>query len=192
MRNIVTFFKKIYGKSVLKILGWKTVGEIPTDEKYIAVVAPHTSILDMLIGTIYNWSMGVKPNIMIKKEFFFFPLGMLLRSWGGIPIDRQNAVNYVDQMADFFKTRDRMILFITPEGTRALATEWKTGFYRIAEKADVPIYMIFGDFKKKTVGFLGKFETTGNMEEDMKSIKRNFVGISGYHKHKFTVGDVSK
>jgi 1-acyl-sn-glycerol-3-phosphate acyltransferase len=191
MNQLIAYLKKIYGKSLLKIFGWKIVGEIPTDEKYIAVVAPHTSFMDMFVGKIYNWAVGMKPSIMVKKEFFFFPMNLLIRSWGGIPVDRKNAVNIVDQMADYFKKRKKLILIITPEGTRSLNTEWKTGFYRIAEKAEVPIYMIFGDFKKKTVGFLGKFEPTGNMEEDMKAIKRNFVGITGYHSHKFSVGDIS-
>lgn len=167
------------------------VGEVPTEEKYVAVVAPHTSFMDMIIGKFYNWAIGMKPNIMVKKEFFFFPMNILIKSWGGIPVDRKNAVNIVDQMSEYFKKKKKLILVITPEGTRSLNTEWKTGFYRIAEKAEVPIYMIFGDFKKKTVGFLGKFEPTGNMEEDIKKIKRNFVGITGYHENKFSVGDIS-
>jgi 1-acyl-sn-glycerol-3-phosphate acyltransferase len=191
MTQIITSIKKSYGKLLLKILGWKIVGELPKDEKYVAVIAPHTSIMDMFIGKIYNWAVGMKPSIMVKKEFFFFPVGLIIRSWGGIPVDRQNAASIVDQMAEKFKKRKKLILAITPEGTRALNTEWKTGFYRIAEKAQVPIYMVFGDFKKKTVGILGKFETTGNMEEDIKAIKRHFVGITGYHEHKFSVGDVS-
>jgi 1-acyl-sn-glycerol-3-phosphate acyltransferase len=191
MIKLIAFLKKIYGKSVLKIFGWKTIGEIPTEAKYVAVVAPHTSFMDMIVGKFYTWSIGMRPSIMVKKEFFFFPMGLLLKSWGGIPVDRKNAQNFVDQMAERFKNRNKLILVITPEGTRSLNTEWKTGFYRIAEKAEVPIYMIFGDFKKKTVGFLGKFEPTGNMEEDIKAIKRNFIGITGYHASKFSVGDVS-
>lgn len=182
--------KEIFGKFLLKILGWKMVGEVPTEKKFVALVAPHTSIADMLIGKVYNWATNMQPTIMVKKEFFFFPLNYILKWWGSVPVDRQSPTGVIRQIANYFAQKEKMVLVITPEGTRAANPNWKTGFYRIAKEAQVPIYLMVGDFKKKEVGYLGKFETTGDMEADIKAIKRRYIGVSGYHPEKFDLGDI--
>jgi 1-acyl-sn-glycerol-3-phosphate acyltransferase len=182
--------KKVFGRFMLWILGWKIKGELPTDPKYVAVIAPHTSIADILIGKLYNYAVGQKIKLMIKKEFFWFPLNLILRWWGGFPVNRKHPKGLINQVVDEFNNNNKMILGITPEGTRALRSEWKTGFYRISQEANVPIFLMFGDFKEKTVGFLGKFEKTGNMEQDIIEIKKRYVGITGYHPQKFTVGEI--
>lgn len=182
--------KEIFGKFLLKILGWKMIGELPVENKFVAVVAPHTSIADMLIGKVYNWATNMQPTIMVKKEFFFFPLNYILKWWGSVPVDRQSPGGVIRQIANYFEQKEHMALVITPEGTRAANPNWKTGFYRIAKEAGVPIYLIFGDFKKKEVGYLGKVEITGDMEADIKAIKRKYIGISGYHPERFDLGNI--
>lgn len=187
----MSFIKKAFGKFILKILGWTIIGENAKEDKYIAVIAPHTSIADMFMGKLYDWATGLGPSIMIKKGFFFFPLNIILKMWGGFPVDRKDAGGTVYQIVKRFEEKNKMILAITPEGTRAANPNWKTGFYRIAMAAKVPIYLLFVDFKEKKLGFRAKFEPTGNLKEDMKAIKRQYAGMTGYHPHKFSVGDIS-
>lgn len=179
--------KKKLSKKLLKTLGWKFIGEVPTEKKYVVIVAPHTSALDMLYVKLYHWAFGMKPKIMVKKEFFFFPVGYILKIWGAIPINRKYAGGVVNQMADIFKTSDEFIIGIAPEGTRNANSEWKTGFYRIAEAAKVPLFLTVIDFKNKEIGFLGEQEITGDIEKDIASIKEKYKDAEGYHKDKFVI-----
>ncbi len=171
----------------MKFIGWRIVGTIPNDPKYVMVIAPHTSILDMFIGKIFSWVVGIRTKIMIKKELFFFPINLFVIMWGGIPIDRKNPKSIVDQMVDVFAEKKKLILSIAPEGTRAKNSKWKSGFYRIAIKSNVPMHLITADFKKRTVGFLGEFIPTGNFEKDIELIKQRFKGISARHPSKFSI-----
>lgn len=180
-------FNRFIGKSFFKIIGWKLIKNNPDVPKYVCVLAPHTSFMDMIWGKMYNWATGMKPKIMIKKEFFIFPLNLLLKLWGAFPVDREYPGGIIQQMADEFNKTDKMILAITPEGTRKANPDWKTGFYRIAETADVPIYLSFCDFKSKSAGFFGEFKRTGDIDKDMPKIKEPYRGMEGFHKGKFTV-----
>ncbi len=180
-------FRKFVGKSFFKLISWKFVGEVPNVPKYVCVLAPHTSIWDMIWGKMYNWAHDMDPKIMVKKEIFVFPLKQLISHWGGIPIDREYPGGIVGQLVDEFQKSDRMILVATPEGKRAANAKWKTGFYRIAIKANVPIYLSFCDFKSKTAGFMGEFKPTGNLEEDMKAIKEHYRGMEGLYKDQFII-----
>ena len=179
--------KSLFGNFCLKVIGWKIVGEIPSDDKYVAVIAPHTSFIDMIIGKFYNWAIGMEPKIMVKKEFFWFPMSLIIKSWGGIPVDRKKAGTLVEQMTELFSKRKKMVLAIAPEGTRSLTSEWKTGFHRIAKQADVPVYLFFVNFKNKTLGSLGKFIPSNEMEADIIEIKSKYKDIEGFHKEKFTI-----
>ncbi len=179
--------KKKLSKSFLKLRGWKFIGEVPKEQKYVVIIAPHTSIFDMIYVKLYHWAFGMKPKIMVKKEFFFFPVGNIIKVWGGIPINRKYAGGVVKQMADNFKNSEEFIIGIAPEGTRSLNSNWKSGFYRIAEAANVPIFLTFIDYKKKEIGFLGEHKITGNIEKDIQDIKERYRGIEGYHKRKFAI-----
>jgi len=179
--------KKYLSKSFLKTLGWKFVGEVPKTKKYVVIIAPHTSIFDIIYVKIYHWAFGMKPKFMVKKEFFFFPIGSIIKIWGGIPINRKFAGGVVKQMADNFQKSDEFIIGIAPEGTRSSNSNWKSGFYRIAEAADVPIFLTVIDFKKKEIGFLGEHKKTGDIEKDINDIKERYRGVEGYHKEKFAI-----
>ncbi len=129
----------------------------------------------------------MKPKIMVKKEFFFFPVGPLIKFWGAIPIDRSYPGGIVAQIADAFNKNERMILAITPEGTRKANPDWKTGFYRIAKEAHVPMYISFIDFKSKRAGFFGEFPPTDDQDADIKAIKEMYRGMEGLKKGRFAI-----
>jgi 1-acyl-sn-glycerol-3-phosphate acyltransferase len=174
-------------KFVLWLWGWKVDIRIPKEKKYIIAIAPHTSNLDLFIGKLANWSCGHKSKFIIKKEAFNFFTAPLLRWWGGIPIDRKNTVSIVDQIVEYYNKNEQFVLAITPEATRKRNADWKTGFYRIATKAKVPIYLGYVDFKTKEGGMHQRFDPTGNMEEDMKAIKSYYKDMEGHHKDQFAI-----
>ena len=87
----------------------------------------------------------------MKKDWCFFPLGILFKAVGGIPVDRSRKTSLVDQMVQHFAKCKKFHLAITPEGTRKANPNWKKGFYFIALKAQVPIVMIGIDYTTKTI-----------------------------------------
>jgi len=179
--------QKFISKSFFKIFKWEIIGEVPKTKKYVMVIAPHTSLLDVPMGKMYNWIINMKVSLMIKKEFFFFPMGLLLRQWGGIPINRNYPGGIVQQLADKFKNSEELIVSLTPEGTRAPNPNWKSGFHRIATAANVPVYLTCIDFKSKKIGFIGEHKLTGDIQKDIDDIKKRYVGMEGYKKGKFVL-----
>jgi 1-acyl-sn-glycerol-3-phosphate acyltransferase len=177
-------------KWLLNLWGWKTEGEVPEEHKKLLIVeAPHTSNWDYLLGMLAITSIGVKVNVIIKKELFFWPLGLLLKKIGGIPLDRSGKLSKVEALANLFKEKDELNLAITPEGTRALSTKWKRGYYYIAVKAEVPILLTALDYKKKT-GIFGKLlYPTGNYDEDFKIIKDFYKGVVAKYPENFNLSE---
>ncbi|MGC3978552.1 MAG: lysophospholipid acyltransferase family protein [Paludibacteraceae bacterium] len=161
--------KKI-SQFILKLAGWKSTVTTEEPVKSILCVAPHTSNWDFIIGKLFYWSVGRKAGFLMKKSWFFFPLGSLMRTMGGIPVDRTKNNSVVQQMIEEFGKREKMHLAITPEGTRKLAKRWKLGFYHIAVGAKVPIQLAYIDFQKKEMGIKEVFYPTGDEKADLKHI----------------------
>jgi len=138
---------------------------------------PHTSNWDYLWGMLAITSIGIKVNVIIKKEMFFWPVGPLLKKLGGIPLDRSSGnLSKVDSLAALYREKETLNLAITPEGTRGLSTKWKRGYYYIAEKAGVPILLAAIDYKEKASIFGPVLFPTGNYKEDLKKIEAFYKG----------------
>lgn len=182
--------KAIYKFIYQKILGWKYDIRVPLVDKCVICAAPHTSNLDLFIGKFYYGSTGRKSYFMMKKEWFFFPLGFFFRNAGGIPVDRNRNTSLVDQMCTVFSQKKKFHLAITPEGTRTANANWKKGFYYIALKAEVPIVLIGIDYQKKTITEGKILHPTGDIEKDMKEIKLYFKDFKGKHPENFSIGDI--
>ena len=86
---------KHIARLILKIFGWKLKGGLPADKKAVVISVPHTSIMDFIWGKLTFISQGVPTYILMKKEFFFFPLGPILRALNVIPVDRGNKENHI-------------------------------------------------------------------------------------------------
>lgn len=127
----------------------------------------------------------------MKKEWFFFPLGLIFKAVGGIPVDRSKKTSLVDQMAQQFAERKQFHLAITPEGTRKANPNWKKGFYYIALKAQVPIVLIGIDYPSKTISATKAIMPSGNIDADMKEIKLYYKDFKGRHPDMFTIGNIS-
>jgi len=156
---------------ILKIAGWKTIAELPEPPKSVICVAPHTSNWDFIVGRLSYWALGRKSNFLMKKEWFFFPLGLLMKAVGGVPIDRSKRTSITQQMEEEFKNRKFFHLAITPEGTRKKSERWKMGFYHIAVNAGVPVQIAYLDYKNKTMGIKAVFQPTGNEQKDLLHIQ---------------------
>jgi 1-acyl-sn-glycerol-3-phosphate acyltransferase len=128
------------------------------------------------------WNMKI--SFFAKKESFYFPLGVLMRFLGAIPVDRSVSSNVVQQAVEMFEKRDEFILALSPEGTREYTPKWRTGFYYIALQAKVPIVVGFLDYKRKVVGIAFTFYPTGNIEADIEKLKEFYRPIQGKHPEK--------
>lgn len=157
---------------ILKIFGWKIDERSPVGvKKAVVVVGPHTSNWDFIIGRIAFAHYGVDAKFLIKKELFFPPLGWLLKAMGGIPVDRKRKNNITEYAMEVFAEHETCFLVFTPEGTRSYNPSWKKGFYYIAQKANVPIYIAYIDYKRKIGGFDQLFTPTGDADKDIRYIK---------------------
>jgi len=170
---------------IFKMLGWKAVVTVVEPAKSVICVAPHTSNWDFIIGKLYYWSLNRKSSFLMKKSWFFFPFGSLLRRMGGIAVDRTRNTSVTEQMADEFNTHDTFHLAITPEGTRKLVTKWKMGFYYIALTSHVPIQLAYIDYAKKEMGITGILYPTGDEIADMETIHAFYKNINAKHPEKF-------
>ncbi len=167
---------KTLSELILKKIGWSLVTGVPDGiKKCVLIVAPHTSNWDFVIGRLCFNVIGLPTKFLIKKEAFFWPLGLLLRKLGGIPIDRSRNNNVIKEVAQLFSHYDELIITITPEGTRKLAKSWKKGYYYIAELANVPIAVSFIDYEKKQAGISFLFTPSGDYDKDFERIRALYL-----------------
>jgi len=152
-------------------VGWAFEGPIPTAKKYVLLAVPHTSNWDGLLLVTLTHSIGVRTRWMVKDSWVKGPLGPLVRLTGGVGIDRSRSTNMVDQMIAEFRAREELVLAIPPEGTRARAEHWRSGFYRIALGADVPVVPGYLDFARQRAGLGPEIHLTGRVREDMDRIR---------------------
>ena len=168
-------------------MGWKAEVDQPIPDKCILCVAPHTSNWDFFIGKVYYTALGRTSNFLMKKEWFFWPLGPLFRRMGGIPVERSRHTSMTDQLAQRAMESARFSLAVTPEGTRSRNAEWKRGFYYIALKAQLPIVLYGLDFGTKTIVCKRTLVPSGNVDADMRVIADYFSHFKGKHPENFAL-----
>ncbi|MGH7537456.1 MAG: lysophospholipid acyltransferase family protein [Gemmatimonadales bacterium] len=165
-----------------RLTGWRMVGELPTEPKLVLIVAPHTSNLDFPVGLMCGYASGVLLHwpygFMAKDSLFRWPVGPVLRWLGGIPIDRSAPQDVVAQMVSVFERYERFLLTITPEGTRRRTSHWKSGFYRIASAARVPLVPVGFDYAHRECRFGPALEPSGNAEADLVKLRAFYSGIT--------------
>ena len=177
--------KKIFSKLILKIMGWNISSPFPNFKKYIIVFAPHTSSWDFIIGRCFAYTLQIQPNYLVKSELFFWPLSLLIKRNGGIPVYRKTGERMVDQVVERIKKLDKIILVIAPEGTRKKVKKWKTGFYYIAQKAEVPVALVFMDYSKKEVGIFDVLYPSDDLQNDLRTIENYYKEVKGRNPKQF-------
>jgi|TARA_A100000164_G_scaffold66039_1_gene54730 1-acyl-sn-glycerol-3-phosphate acyltransferase len=174
---------KILAKFILnKLIRWKFIGSFPEDEKYIIAVVPHSSYFDLIIAVLIRTYSGLKIKFIGKKELFNPLTAFFFKFLGGIPVDRSENSNLVDSVVNLFHLDKIQILAIAPEGTRKKVKKWKTGFYYIALKANLPILMVSFDYEKKQVKIHKKFFPTGNIKADFSQLEIMVSGVLARNK----------
>jgi len=176
---VISPFLRIVALLLTKVTGWKTDGELPPLEKFVLVVAPHTSNWDLFYGIIIAFAYRLDVYYMAKHQLFKFPFAHLMRWLGGLRIDRSHAGNTVDQTIRRFNENEKLVIAIPPEGTRSKGEGWKSGFYHIAHGARVPIVLAFIDYARKAAGVSQVLHTTGDIAADMDIIRETYANVTG-------------
>jgi len=156
---------------LLGVFGWRMVGDLPDIAKVVVIAAPHSTNWDVIWGLLFKISLRLDVHFIGKREAFVWPLGPILRAFGGIPVDRSAAHGLVGEMRRQFEARERFWLALAPEGTRKKVQKWKTGFWHIAREANVPVLPVYFHYPEKTVGLGPLFHPTDDVAADMARIR---------------------
>lgn len=170
---------------ILKSWGWR-IAPFPDIDKVVAVGGPHTSNWDGVLGFLAAIALNLDTAFLIKASAFRWPLASILRRSGGIPIDRTRATGVVEQAAELFGQRERLVMVVTPEGTRSQAARWKTGFHHIARLARVPIVVAVPNYATKELDFPLILNPGDDMEADMQKIIDCFADTVPKHPEKLS------
>ena len=162
---------------MLNALGWNFRFKPLPGPHGIVVVYPHTSNFDFPIGLLAKWACGMQFRWLAKDSLFRGPMGAIMRYWGGVAVDRSSPQGAIVRLAQQMRASDWFWLAITPEGTRGYRPYWKSGFYRIALAADVPVLLVSLDYGKKVLDVTQTLRMTGDEAADMAAIARIYEGV---------------
>ena len=165
-------FSRWLGRSILRLGGWHIRGPIPDLAKAVVIAAPHSSNWDGLWGLAAKMALGLEARILGKDKLFWWPLSVLLRRLGVVPLDRSSPQGTVGQAVAMIRDSEQVWYALAPEGTRKQVTEWKGGFLKIARMADVPIIPAYFHYPERVLGFGPPFHTTGDDAADMAAIRQ--------------------
>ena len=178
--------KRTVGRLILGVMRYRLEGEPAPTGACVLVAAPHTSWLDFPLMLGISWSSGLTPGFLAKEELFRAPFGALMRSLGGIEVDRANPGTLVADMVARARSGEPFALVIAPEGTRGSGARWKSGFYRIAQDAEVPIVLAYVDGPTRSGGFGPSIRPTGDIRADMDLIRDYYADKHGVRPDKRT------
>jgi len=159
--------------------GWRVAGELPNVPKLVAIAAPHSTNWDVVWGLLFKIGLRLQIRFIGKREAFVWPLGPLLRHFGGIPIDRSAAHGVVDEMVRQFAAHDKLWFALAPEGTRKKVHKWKSGFWHIAREAGVPILPAYFHYPEKTIGLGPLIYPSDDLAADMAKIRAFYAPWHG-------------
>jgi 1-acyl-sn-glycerol-3-phosphate acyltransferase len=169
--NIIT---TAIARALMLLTGWRFEGALPNLGKFVIIVAPHTSNWDFPTGVMAMFALGIRGTFLGKDTLFNPPFGFFFRWLGGIPVDRKSSHNVVEQTIAYFAQRERMILALSPEGTRKKIERWRTGFYWVAVGAKVPIVPVAFDFPRRRFVLHPPQVMTGDLDTDIAHLRSFF------------------
>jgi len=158
----------------------------------VLIGAPHTSNWDLPYMFAICWRHGFSPMWLGKHTLFKPPFGWVMRSLGGIPVNREHPGRLVDEIVAQARTGKQFFLVIAPEGTRHRAKRWKSGFYRIARNADMPVVLGYVDSATRTAGLGPTINLTGDVHADMDRIREFYADKHGVHPEGFTPPELAE
>ena len=183
-------------KLFIKLAGWKVNASVPEGVgRCVMIAAPHTSNWDFPFMIAAFRILKLKVRFTIKDSWFKFPFNLVIGPLGGIAIDRtpkkegEERLSIVEAMANLFADNKQLVVLVTPEGTRAKRTQWKSGFYHTAKLAGVPICLGYLDYEKKIAGVGAVVHPSDDMEADMRKIMAFYKDLKGEHPEKFSLDE---
>jgi 1-acyl-sn-glycerol-3-phosphate acyltransferase len=162
---------RVLGRATLKLFGWRITDDMPELSKLILVVAPHTSNWDFPVGVAAMFALDLDAHWMGKESLFSPPIGFFMRALGGRPVRRDTPEGLVSQMVAIVSSEPRFMLAIAPEGTRSKVTNWRTGFYRIAEATGMPMVPVWFDWSRHEIGIGQPVYASGQLDREVSAIK---------------------
>lgn len=168
----------------MRLLGWRVSGQIPDLPRFVLVGAPHTSNVDFFLTALAMASIGIDVHFVMKHTPFVGPVGWFLRWFGGIPLDRHRTKDFVSQMVHEFESHDQFLLAIMPEGTRGKSKSngdkgWRSGFYYIAQNAEVPLVMVIFDYAARQMRVGPTVWADRTYALDLPLVQSYFAGVTG-------------
>lgn len=176
---IITPILRLLSIGLLRLAGWHARGEEIPHQRFVLIGAPHTSNWDFPLMLMVVLKLRLRVYWMGKHTLFPFGLGWLMKWLGGIPINRSASHNVVNETVKQYRENKELVVLIPPEGTRSKVTQWKTGFYHIANNAEVPILLGYVDAENKEAGIADFFQPSGDIEKDMIEIRDFYASKKG-------------
>lgn len=171
-------FARWLGRSVLRLGGWRMVGAFPDIPRLVLIGAPHSSNWDGIWGFAAKMALGLDIKILGKRELFWWPLGPVLRRLGVIAVDRSVSAGVVEQVAAMIHGREKFWFGLAPEGTRRRVERWKTGFWKMAKAADVPVLPAYFHYGRRIIGIGPPFQLDDDMAADIARIQAWYRQVS--------------
>lgn len=174
--------RKALAHTVMHLSRWTFAPEFPLPDRCLVIGAPHTSNWDGFYMVMAMWAVERPVSFLVKKNLTDVSVvGSFVKAIGGIPVDREHPGHLVDRIISLAESQDHFVLVITPKGTRSVRPYWKSGFYRIAMEADLPIVPGFIDGARRRYGWGEPMRLTGNRRNDMDKIRDFYSGLVGIH-----------
>ncbi|CAN5856949.1 lysophospholipid acyltransferase family protein [soil metagenome] len=173
------------GRLAMRLTGWTFRGALPELPKYVIVVAPHTSNWDFPVGVAALFALDLDAHWFGKESLFRGPMGFVMRLLGGRPVRRDTPDGVVAEMAAAVAAAPQFVIALAPEGTRRQVDHWRTGFYRIAEAADIPIVAVSFDWRHREIGIHPPFRATGNLRDDVAALQALYEPSMARHPSAF-------
>lgn len=171
-----------FGRAGLSLLGWRLAFALPSFPRGILIVYPHTSNWDFFVGYLAKLALGLPLRWVGKDEIFFWPLGPILKWMGGIPANRRERKGLIGKLTEEFERSPWMWLAMAPEGTRKHTDHLKSGFWRLALAAHLPVGLVSFDWRTKVIGLREYLMMTGDEAVDLERIRASYAGVEGKHR----------
>lgn len=175
---------KLVSRLILKLIGWRLDERVPETRRYVLIAYPHTSNWDFVLGMLAKWALQLPLNWVAKHSMFWGPFKPMFIAMGGVPLDRVKTTGFIQKNIQLFGEREQFVLGLMPEGTRSKTDHWKSGFYYIAQGANVPIVLAYLDYKNKIIGIGKVIQTSGDIHADLEIIKEFYKDKIGYKPEK--------